>query len=241
MQDDPTDNKKESKQNDQKIQIDRIFNIAEYPVMEFISKFINDSPSSIFIDNSVKYKEPLILLPFKEYDINKYIQFNLVIDLRSKIVQKIPIDSIIKHKPVRDGIGFLWHCVREVFESIISSNLINKKNMENITIELDEKNWFFYPKYTNHLSTKKIELENVIHKIDYVNNNLNKFTPDESIKINNEFKNAINQLEILNIQINKEILDDDQKINESFLHRHIIYIQMDEILEADLPKHNLKV
>ena len=55
------------KLSDEYKKTNQIFNIAEARVMEFISKFLDEHPNIVFIDEIPKYVEPLILLPFADY------------------------------------------------------------------------------------------------------------------------------------------------------------------------------
>ena len=49
-------------------QTNQIFNIAEVPLMIYISEFLDEPPEIIFTEyNTNQYTEPLILLPLDDY------------------------------------------------------------------------------------------------------------------------------------------------------------------------------
>ena len=110
---------------ERRIQTNRIFNIAEQHVMNFIAQFLDETPNAIFNDPLPTYVEPLILLPFDEYKKDTCIKFTIKpVNLSKETpVSTINIDNIIMHKKVKEGIGFLWYCIKEVFTSIVASSI----------------------------------------------------------------------------------------------------------------------
>lgn len=60
----------DSKSEEEKMraQTNQIFNMVERPVMQFISKFLDEPVGVIFKDKLIDQVDPLILRPIEEYD-----------------------------------------------------------------------------------------------------------------------------------------------------------------------------
>jgi len=221
-----------------KLKTNQIFNIAERPVMEFIARFLDETSNVLFSDDLPTYVEPLILLPFDGYKDDICIKFTIkpIILTDDQPIRALAIDNIIEHKRVKEGIGFLWYCIKEVYSAIVSSTMINNKPMDNITINLNETNWTFYPKYSHELTTKKSFLEDALGKLMYINQNLSKFPPSMKAEISQEFTKVTNQLNEVNTQLTPELIATEQNINDSYVDRAVLGIFVEEIPKSELPK-----
>ena len=246
-----------TKDADSKLKAFQIFNIAEKPVMEFLALFLDEPHETIFRDELPIESDPLILLPLADYKPDTYIKFtikpiNLEDDSSESVSNDISnsisnvsvsndsircgvINKIIEHQLVKNGVGFLWYCVKEVFASIIASSMINNKPLQNITIELNEQNWTFYPKYLCDLSHKKNFLEQAIIKLTNITENSDKFDGDIA-DVEKNLQSAMFELTNVNNQITPEVLAEETKINNSYSSQMVLGIFTEEIFEKDLPK-----
>lgn len=236
---------KEQEKEDNKLKTYQIFNIAERPVMKFISKFLEEPVSVIFKEELQPYVEPLILLPVKEYKEGVCIKFKLKSNTsmsNNKEYSNDIINKIIVNEKVKEGIGFLWFCIKEVFNSLVSSTMINKNTMDNVTIELNENTWEFYLKYSHELSQKKRQLDLNLIDLIYIKTNIDKF-PDTLVNdINEQFMNVVVQINDINNKFkeNPEILEEEKRINNLFKDKVVMGIFVEEMLETDLPKLNMR-
>ena len=241
-----TDSK--SQETESKLKAFQIFNIAEKPVMEFLALFLDEPHETIFRDELPIASDPLILLPLADYKPDTYIKFTIkpinLADVSSESVSNDTsndsvrcgiINNIIKHQLVKNGIGFLWYCVKEVFASIIASSMINNKPLQNITIELNEQNWTLYPKYLCDLSHKKNFLEQAVIKLTNITENRDKFDGDIA-GVEKNLQSAMLELTNVNNQITPEVLAEEIKINNSYSSQIVLAIFTEEIFEKDLPK-----
>ena len=254
-----TDSK--TQDTDSKLKAFQIFNIAEKPVMEFLALFLDEPHETIFRDELPIESDPLILLPLADYKPDTYIKFtikpiNLADDSSESVSNDTSnsisnvsvsndtsdnsircgvINNIIEHQLVKNGVGFLWYCVKEVFASIIASSMINNKPLQNITIELNEQNWTFYPKYLCDLSHKKNFLEQAIIKLTNITENSDKFDGDIA-DVEKNLQSAMIELTNVNNQITPEVLAEENKINNSYSSQMVLGIFTEEIFEKDLPK-----
>lgn len=236
-------NKDIQKKEEDGSKTNQMFNIAERPVMEFISKFLDEPINVIFNDELPTYVQQLTLLPIKEYKEGICLKFTIkpivsnLSDNEKKMSNNI-IDKIIKNGKVKEGIGFIWYCIKEVFKSLVLSSMINRAPMENITIELNENNWEFYPKYSHEITQRKNYYENILSELIYYKKNIDKFPETLITDINGEYIKTVNEL----ISISKELesmptlLDDEEKINESYRKNVVLGIFVEECLEKDLPR-----
>ena len=233
-----------TKDADSKLKAFQIFNIAEKPVMEFLALFLDEPHETIFRDELPIASDPLILLPLTDYKPDTYIKFTIkptnLADNSSEAVSNDSIrcgviTNIIEHQLVKNGVGFLWYCVKEVFASIIASSMINNKPLQNITIELNEQNWTFYPKYLCDLSHKKNFLDQAVIKLTNITENRDKFDGDIA-DVEKNLQSAMLELTNVNNQITQEVLDEEIKINNSYSNQMVLGIFTEEIFEKDLPK-----
>ena len=236
-------NKDIQKKKEDGSKTNQMFNIAERPVMEFISKFLDEPINVIFNDELPTYVQQLTLIPIKEYKEGICLKFtikpivNNLSDNEKKVSNDI-IDKIIKNGKVKEGIGFIWYCIKEVFKSLVLSSMINKAPMENITIELNENNWEFYPKYSYEITQRKDYYENILSELIYYKKNIDKFPETLITDINDEYIKTVNELILISKELESmpTLLDDEEKINESYRKNVVLGIFVEECLEKDLPK-----
>lgn len=229
--------------NEQKIkqQTQQIFNIAEKPIMEYITAFLEEPASIIFKDEIPKESDPLILLPIKEYKEEIYLKFTLKTINSDKAdkdsIRITNINNIIEFDHIKDSIGFLMYCIKSVYPSILASSMINNKPMVHIDLELNESNWTFYPKFNHELTIKKKFLEDSLSKIMYMQKQTEEPLSEEMLlDLNKEYHNIVNTLSQVNIEITPEILESEQKINSGYQNKPVIGIFVTEINESQLPK-----
>lgn len=225
-------------------QTHQIFNIAEKPIMEFISVFLEENPSIIFKEEIPNTSDPLILLPIKEYKKNIYLKFTLktcypndTLDDSHRIAN---INDIVTHEYIKESIGFLLYCIKSVYPSIIASSMINNKPMINVDLELNEDNWTFYPKFQHELLIKKKFLEDALSKIMAIKQQEHQDQQNpielDSVEINKEFHKIITSLDITNSEITPEILETEKNINISYKNKPVIGIYVEEVTKNQLPK-----
>ena len=70
-------NKDIQKKEEDVSKTNQMFNIAERPVMEFISKFLDEPINVIFNDELPTYVQQLTLLPIKEYREGICLKFTI--------------------------------------------------------------------------------------------------------------------------------------------------------------------
>ena len=216
--------------------IHHMFNLVENPIMEFISKFLNEPPDVIFKEEMPTYVESLILLPIPEYKKHKYIRFKLTITKLDNVLEnKILLNNLIKYENIKHAIGLIENSIYTVLPSIKAASMINNKPILNINLELDVSKWVFKPVYRS---------DDFIKYYYYINRlkHINKMKEDDNISISdrNELDiehSNINHL-LNDIVITNEIIENDKKINDLYLSNYCIDINVDELYENQLPKYN---
>lgn len=221
-----------------KNQTEHIFNICEKPTMNFICDFLEETPNILYKDNIPTFSEPLIIKPINELNNNMFPIFQLksftnINEYNNN--KKDNIDNIIQFKEIKEAIGFLFYAVKNVYGSIISETLINNKPMLNNSLELNDKNWTFYPKYTNKNILKINFLKQSLFNITELkkNNSNNKSILDN---LDNEYNEIISTLSTL--EENKELLEammqKDIEINEKYNNKPVIGIILNLVNSNDL-------
>jgi hypothetical protein len=237
------------KKNAARWKANRVFNIAEKPVRDFITNWVANKEVVLFTDETPTYVEPLILLPFDEYKEGVCLKFTISSEPYAPhtLVEPNPggfldIDDIIEHKKVKEGIGFLLFCVKETFASVVRSSMASmfpigeEVNMKHVHIELNETNWTLCPKYIDPAIQYKEDLEIALGKMMYVQKNLDKFSPDVAKKLMEQYPKLIDELAKDSSKPGIDIYNNDKTLNNGFLERSVIHIRVEEMLEKDLPK-----
>lgn len=229
--------KKNLKDDEKKIQgqMNQMFNIVEGPLMNFIAEFVGESPTKIFHDNIPKFHEPLILMPLEDYKKDICLKFtikNITNDDDNTRVEKIT--SLLKHEKVREGIGFIFYSIKNVYAAILSKALIDNKPMLKIKMQLDEENWVFYPKYSDDLNHKKDYLEASLGQ----NMELSKDKTQSKEKLaalEKTFHGLVSDIMLVNKQITPAYLQNEADVNESFKDKVKIGIFIEELHISELP------
>jgi hypothetical protein len=231
------------KQQDDKVrqQTMQIFNIAEKPIMEYISSFLEETPNTVFNSDIPTESDPLILLPIDDYKKDVYLKFTLKTIYPQQVKQTKQrakfIEDVIEYKNVKEAIGFLVFCVKSVLPSIIASSMINNKPIINTDLVLNESNWSFDPVFKHELSIKKSFLEDSLSKITYMKQQKNGELPPEMVpELEKEFRNVVNSLQTITKQITDEIINTEKKINTSYINKPVLGICLKEITKSQLPK-----
>lgn len=223
-----------------KSQTDHIFNMCEKPVMNFICKFLDETPNILFKDKIPTFSEPLIIKPISNFDKDKVIIFQVktfknVDEYNNN--KKDDINNIIQYNEIKEAIGFLFYSIKNVYGPIVSETLINNKPMLNNILELNYENWTFYPKYVNNTLLKinflKQTLDNICElKKNNQNDNL------KLIELNKEYDN-INSI-LYNIEEDKDLLENDIKndniINKNYYNKPVIGIILNLVDSKNLNK-----
>lgn len=218
-------------------QTNQIFNIAECVVMEFISHFLEEDPSVVFKDKIPQYVEPLILLPLEDYKKNICLKFTMrIIGPDEDMDDRIRfINTLIKHEKVREGLGFLFYCVKNVYSAVVETAVINKKPLINTKFGLDEQNHLFYPRFHHELNHKKEFFETALGNIMGMQSRKDEFSKEMLDDANKEFHNLVKLVSEVNAQITPEITKLEKEINESYSNKPRIGIFIEELHKNDLP------
>lgn len=232
-----------AKQRKEKIkhQTMQIFNIAEKPIMEYISTFLGESHDAIFNSEVPKESDPLILLPIDDYKKDIYLKFTLKTIYPQQVKQSKQraklIEDIIEYENVKEAIGFLWYGIKSVFPSVIAANMINNKPIINTDLILNENNWSFDPIFKHDLTIKKIFLEESLSKITYIQQQKNEDLTPNMIKLKNEYHDIVSELHTVNTQITHETITTEKNINTSYHNnKPVLGICVKEITKSQLPK-----
>ena len=220
-----------------KKQTNQVFNMVENPVMEYISKFMEETPNIIFKEDIPSFIEPFILLPWGDYKKDICIKFTLVPINADEATCKEKIDSLIKYENIKEAIGFLFYCVKIVYPSVVASCMINNKPLLNTKLELDEENWVFRPVFLHELNHKRIFLEESLTKLFEMKNNMDQLPPEMVDEVNAETADVIKSLSEVNEQITQDVLDIEKNINISYNDKAVLGIFVEEININDLPKN----
>jgi hypothetical protein len=174
-----------------KAEAERMFNLAEKVIMEYICYYLNIEASELFKEHNIVFNKPksLILNPIKEYS-DKYLEFSLAIVPYS---YKLELPKILEeNEEVNYTVGFIYHSITTVFNAILKSN-INTDKLENMVtssfhLELDDNNLAFYPVYMHPprrmqsmLLQMKNELEPHCNKISELDSHLSNIIYDKDI------------------------------------------------------------
>lgn len=221
-------------------QTNQIFNIAEVPLMIYISEFLDEPPEIIFTEyNTNQYTEPLILLPLDDYKKNICLKFTLKPNQLESDTNRISfINDIVKYEKVREGIGFLNYCVKIVYNTILASACINNKPLINFSIDFDTQNWCFNLKYKSDITYKKEFLELSIQRISETLQRTELLTDIQISELKLELNTAI--MELNSIQ-DTDTIDHEDDINKKYTNKVKLCIYIEDLHKDDLSNKSDKL
>lgn len=227
-------------------QTNQIFNIAEVPIMNYIAIFLEEDANAIYKDNIPTFTEPFILLPLDDYKKEICLKFNMVPvnsnnmainpDNQKLIDEAVPMSDLVNYDKVREGIGFLYYCAKSVYTSVVYADMIDNKILANTKLELDQKDWSFYPYFRHEINTKKQFLEETLDRIVLMKKNRSEFSSHDMKDVDTEYHKIVDTLTQLNNEYTDEIKEIETNINKDFIDRPKMRIFITELHEDDLPK-----
>jgi hypothetical protein len=233
----------EQKANDKAVnQTHQIFNIAEKPMIDFISQFLEEPVSVLFTEELPSFTEPLILMPLEDYKENVYVKFSIIPIPSEQIksdddIQRVNnIKSMIKHERVREGIGFLYYCIKHVYASLISVAMINNNQLLNLKVKLDENNWVFYLEFYHELTHQKEFYKEVLQTTLQAREQYDNLDEEKKQLLNNEFTKSVTKLKEIETQITPKIKQEEIDTNKLYKTRVKLGIFIEDLDEKDLPK-----
>lgn len=216
-----------------KTEADRMFNLAEPIVMKYMSTYLDIDSKKLFKDTSALEREsiPLILNPLDSME-KKQLKFSLdIVEYDYKLeLPKVLEDS----EEVNYTIGFIYHSIHTVFNSILKSNIRDEMMGlmvdTSFNLELDDVNLAFYPIYMHPpkrmqkmLLTMKSEIQNVLNTASKDNMNEGEV---------NSLQMQLSELDnhLSNIKYDESVAEDDEKkVNGTLKHKNRIGIIFTEI------------
>lgn len=152
----------EEKYINHKRESDRMFDLAERCIMEYMCLHLNVDSTLFKTDNVLSNDiKPLIMRPIEPYD--KYLSFSLeIVPYDYKLV--LP-DYLQDHKDINHTLGFIYHSVTTVFNAILNANIADDKNdlvIENsFHLDMDDDSLTFYPVYIYPKRRKRLMFSNL--------------------------------------------------------------------------------
>lgn len=233
-------------------QTNQMFNIAERDVMNYVADFLDEVPSVVFKDEVPTIVEPFILLPLDDYKKRICLKFHMVsLDSNGHPIHTsdqtildtaVPIVNLLKYEKVKEGLGFLFYCAKNVYASIAHSSLIDNKAITNTQLEFNQDepngypNWSFQPKFYHEVSLKIKFLEETLGRVVYIKQHTSEFPKNIVDDAHVEYVNIVNTLIATKKDNTAEIQAVEKKINDEFSKRAYLGIFITELSVDDLPK-----
>lgn len=236
----------EQKQHLQRIEMNRMFDLAEKPIMEYICMHLKMTPKVLFKTFEVmgSKSNPLIMNPIPEYN-DKYLAFSLeIVPYDYKLI--IP-DALKEIESINYTLGFIYHSVTTVYDSILNSN-INDDVTElfinsSFHLEMDDDSISMFPVYIFParreflmLTQIKTEIEKLIDELP--KEGVVKLSPGLTLEIQkvHEKHNIITtRLNAINYD-NDLAAKQEHDINESFKTNNRLGIVFNELSVDQLPE-----
>jgi hypothetical protein len=139
-----------SEEEKKRIEANKMFDLAEKCIMEYLCLYMKLTPSELYINNTegMLSSEPLILYPIKEYS-DEYLSFSLEVvphDYQLTLPEQLQNDSNINN-----ALGFIYHAISQVFNAVVNHSILEDKCKDilnaSIHMEYDDKSFTFYPFY----------------------------------------------------------------------------------------------
>lgn len=218
-----------------KQQVNRVFNLAERPIMLYIKSLYSSmiggdvSDLSIFEDTIPIIEDPLILMPWEDYKKNICLKFSV-----KPVASGYSLDlgDLAKHENVLQAIGFLYYAMRTVYASVVSSTVLKeKKYFDNTLLEMNQNTLNMFPRF---YQPKTIALNILNQKMGQIidERTNNKFSKEQHL----EFTSIVNQINMIKSQITEEEKIEERKNNIQLDNLPILGIFIEEIHKDNLPK-----
>jgi hypothetical protein len=181
-------------------------------------------------------------MPLEDYKEDVYIKFSMIpitaenFGSEDNIQRVNNIKSMIKHERVKEGIGFLYYCVKHVYASLMSVAMINNNQLVNLKVQLDEENWVFYLQFYHEITHKKEFYENVLQTTLQARKQYNTLDEEQKQLLNEEFTKSVFQLKEIKTKITPEIKQEEIDTNELYKTRVKLGIFIEDLDKKDLPK-----
>ena len=241
QQETPQETPQENAVKMKKIEAERMFNLAEKCVSEYMCSHLKMKPEDLLESCSALNAKtiPLFLYPIKEYN-DKYLSLSIDIvpyDYICYIPEQLKDDESINH-----SLGFIYHSVTTVFNTIFKSNI--KKNAAETVIsnsfhlEMNDENLTMYPVYLYPPRRGEFMLLQIKQEMEY---ELSKYPIN--VQLLEPLKSQIDELREQYLLINKHLddnkydkvtADENEKlINDSFKKNDRIGVVFREISKED--------
>lgn len=246
----------EQKQQENKSTNDRMFDLTEKYIMQYVADQFKLTPEEIFM-NTVglsNIEKPLILNPITAYSDKILVLYVDIVPYDYKC--DIP-EELLKEEVIISMIGFIYHSMINVYNALLSSNI--KKEIiplfieKSTNLEMDDDALTFYstylfPKHRQMLILEKMktEMETVIlDMINELKNNM-ELTEKESETMFTKINEFTTQLSELKTQIENIHYDDasvikiEDEVNASFEKNQRIGIIYKEYTKEEISeKYNI--
>lgn len=191
-----------SEEEKQKIEANKMFDIAEKPLMEYMCYFYKKTPQELFDDHENVISDKFILLPLEKD--SDFIALSIeVVD--KDYVSNIP-ENIKQNDIVRNSIGFLYNAVACVSNMILTRNIkpdhIEEVEQNFLHFAFDDSDFSFHPVHIFWKRRKSLMTQDLLSKI---NNELLNMEPnlidgdDNYKKVYDDLKNSY--------EVNKKALE----------------------------------
>jgi hypothetical protein len=193
--------------------VNKMFDMAEKPIMEYISNFLDIDPKDLFKDPIPEFYKSIVLHPIKEYNKDKYLQITLKVMPYDYDITKVVSKDLLNQDIIKKSIGFLVYCINSVYVSVVMANMKDRNLIINTELKFDDKTLGFVPVYAHELTVKHSIAEKKMNELLIVKNNIltersdNHSKKDDIIEtkvkeINLELNNIMSNLISLNKQLN---------------------------------------
>ncbi len=249
-----SDKKEPDAANKEKLQqqTNQMFNIAERTVMNYMANFLEEEPGAIFKDEIPTTSEPFILLPLEDYKKHVCLRFHmLALDSENKPIDPadqavvdaaMPVSNLLKYEKVREGVGFLFYCAKNVYAALMHGSMVDNKPLTNTQLEFEQggsvsqTQWAFQPRFY-HTATLKIQfLEETLGRIMHIKQNHSDFPANVVKDANDEYKNVVDAIIQAKGELTAASQTEEKKINDDFMTRARLTVFITELHEDDLPK-----
>ncbi len=171
-----------SEDEKRKMEANKMFDIAEKPLMEYMCYFYKKTPEELFNDYKDVISDSLIVFPLSNN--SKFISFS--IEMVDKDYKANVPDGILGHDTIKNTVGFLYNAISCVSNALSMSNIKDEYKEEVdknfLHFAFDENDFSFHPVYIFWKKRKTIMTQDLLSKIEHTLSNLEQHLDQEECK-----------------------------------------------------------
>jgi hypothetical protein len=187
--------------------VNKMFDMSEKTIMEYISNFLDMDPKDLFKDPIPEFSKSIVLHPIKEYNKDKYLQITLKVMPCDYDITKVVSNNLLNQDIIKKSMGFLVYCVNSVYVSVVMANMKDRNLIINTELKFDDKTLGFVPVYAHELTVKHSIAEKKMNELLIVKRGILAERSEKSEILSKKYDVIETKVKEINLELNSVMAD----------------------------------